>query len=59
MLSKEQTIAFLTEGDLKQLERSIIKHTLIAPLNNFNVPFITVRGKQMSFFVVLELIGNL
>ena len=59
MLSRDQTIAFLTENDLIQLELSSNRHTLIAPLNTKNVPTIVVRDKQIPFFTVLELVGNL
>jgi len=59
MLSRNETIALLTESDLIQLERSVVRHTLIAPLDKKNVPSIMFRGKQLSFFLILELIGNL
>lgn len=59
MLSRDQTIAFLTEGDLIQLERAIIKKTLIAPLDKKNIPTVMFRGKQIPFFIILELIGKL
>lgn len=54
MLSRDQTIAFLTENDLIQLERSINRHTLIAPLNTKNVPTIVVRDKQIPFLQFLN-----
>ena len=58
-LSKDEAKAFLTNQDLLKLENQIVLEKLQAPLDSEDRPMVTVRGKVIPLFVVLDLVGTL
>jgi hypothetical protein len=58
ILTKSEAQAFLTKDDLAKIERDIEKQKFAATLGSAT-PVVVVRGKEISFFDILELIGTL
>lgn len=58
ILSKDETKAFLTKGDLEKLLKLVVQDRLEAVLHDTK-PVITVRGQNMLMFNVLQMLGDL
>lgn len=59
ILTSIEAKAFLTRADLEMLEEQARKAQLRAIVTDQPAPYLTVRGKYIQLFDVLQLLGTL